>query len=384
MGRNGLNIFKVPHFVFWGAIYLLAGCGAFHDKISPTTSAIRFSNFVSTVRPVLQSNCFSCHSQATNPAAVSFFMNSSDDITLYNESSRRIVSNNPGASALLLKGMNQTPHQGGNQLPGVADQDKIRNWINDIDSGSGGTGSGGGGTTGTNLRLTTGFVVPTGLTVNGNYRYMRFGLSGLGHPNAFVEMGVRYFTTGVYEFSQWRVYSPNYPLRISGLNIVVSQGATQNIVSTLGSVIVDSPQSQVADSSSNPLPGTPLLTQTALGLEIQAGFDEIKLGFTDVTRSTGGGSTTSADRAFFLASVKPILLTNCNSCHGNTSGSGNFTMPNNNDTILYQNVILKVIPRSPSTSPLYLKGTGVSHGGGNRLPNQTDRDTISNWINMIQ
>lgn len=88
---------------------------------------------------------------------------------------------------------------------------------------------------------------------------------------------------------------------------------------------------------------------------------------------------------FFINSVKPILLNHCAGCHDNSNGPGNFNMPNNDDTILYQNVRARVTAKVPNNSILYLKGTdGKLHGGGNSLPNQTDRTTLSNWINMIQ
>ena len=79
-----------------------------------------------------------------------------------------------------------------------------------------------------------------------------------------------------------------------------------------------------------------------------------------------------------------MLLNNCSSCHGNTNGAGNFNMPNNDDVILYQNVFSRVVKQNVTASSLYNKGTGtVAHGGGNRLPSQTEKDIIINWINMI-
>gem|GEM_PF-3415001 len=383
-----MNVYGRKSLVFLVLELFLSGCGAFHDKVrtSSGTTAISLAAFVRTVKPVLQTNCFGCHAQLGNGAAAAFFMHPSDNDNLYNLCFGKIVVGNPDASALLQKGKGANNHSGGNQLASAADQEKISNWISN--SGSGGSSSGESGssqgTTGSNLKFTGSVPVPVDLTLNGVYRFMRFSLTGLGHPNAFVEAGIRYYSDGSYEIGQWRVYSPSYRLKVTGVNIVVSSGLDNILYNTMASVILDAPQSPINDSSTTPLPGVVLSMRSVAAAEIRLRNNEIKLGFVDVARNDGSNSNNSTEQAYFLSSVKPILLNNCASCHGNTNGSGNFNMPNNDDTLLYQNVRARVTAQNPASSRLLTKGTGgMAHGGGNRLPNQSERDTLANWINRI-
>ncbi|MFM8313242.1 MAG: hypothetical protein ACKOA8_03060, partial [Deltaproteobacteria bacterium] len=177
-------------------------------------------------------------------------------------------------------------------------------------------------------------------------------------------------------------YTPSYPLRVVGVNVFVSSGTRSNSSNTMATSVLEAPQSQAADSNATPsLPGAVLSTRAPIVPLLQMGADNIKLGFTDVLRSTGGGN--AAEQAFFINSVRPILMTNCFGCHGNTNGSGNFNMPNNDNAILYQNCRSRVLPGNSAQSLLYTKGSGTIHGGGVRL-NATEQSTIRDWINMIQ
>lgn len=371
---------------------LLNGCGAYHDEQNPVSGGTEINAFAATVRPILQNNCFGCHATAGGAAASAFFMSSNDSTKLYQESYRRITPNNPSSSLLLNKAMGNS-HGGGNQLPNNADQDKIKAWINsDSSGGSGTSGNGGGGSVNPptppnpigNLVTTTKLAVPSNLSLNGSYQFVRFPLASLGHTGALLEVGIRFYTDGGYEFSQWRVYSPSYPLKVTGLNVLVTNGTQQDFSNTLATVVLNAPKSGTADSASTPLPGAVLSSRAAAGISFGTG-DQIQIGFTRLERNDGSTPVGNQDQMFFVNSVKPILLNRCASCHGNTNGSGNFNMPNNDDTVLYQNVSARVIAKDPNNSKLYVMGTGGNgHGGGIRLTLQAEKDTIINWINMIQ
>ena len=347
--------------------------------------------FVTSVRPVLKTTCFGCHSNTSHNGFLAFPMNTTDDQVLYDEVIKRVVIGNPDTSVLVTKGAGMN-HAGGNQFPTGADKEKIRQWIlsSEVSNRPSSPGSYGGTTGGTTggtsggipsyLKFTGTLSIPGGLTQSGSYQYLRFSLAALGHAGAFVEVGVRYYTEGGYEFSQWRVYSPNYPLRVNGLNILVSNGVSQNLTNTLATVILDAPKSAATESMTTPLSSSLLSTRAGTSTVIKPMGDEVKLGFSEVTM----GGQSSNDQATFLQQVKPILLNNCNRCHGNAGGAGNLSMPNNNDVILYMNVRQKVLARDYVNSALYIKGTGTGHVGGDALPLQTDRNTIINWINMIQ
>jgi mono/diheme cytochrome c family protein len=370
---------------------LLNGCGAYHDEQNPVSGGTEINAFAATVRPILQNNCFGCHATLGGSAGAAFFMNPNDDSQLYREAFNRITPKNPISSKLLNKAMGMG-HSPGNQLPSVPDQDTIKAWINSESSGGSGTsGNGGGGSvnpptppnpTG-NLVMTSSLPVPSNLSNGGAYQYLRFPLSGLGHSGALLEMGIRFYTDGGYEFSQWRVYSPNYPLKVTGLNIVVTNGSQRDFSNTLATVVLNAPKSGATDSNSTPLPGAVLSSRAATGISFGTG-DLIQVGFTRLERDNGTTPGGNQEQVFFLGSVKPILLNRCASCHGNANGSGNFNMPNNDDTVLYQNVRFRVTPKDPNNSKLYNKGTGVGHGGGIRLTLQAEKDTIISWINMIQ
>jgi hypothetical protein len=370
---------------------LLNGCGAYHDLQNTVSGGTEINTFAATVRPILRSNCFGCHATPGGSAGAAFFMNPNDDTQLYREAFNRITAKNPSSSKLLNKAMGMG-HAPGNQLPSVPDQDTIKAWINSESSGSSGaSGNGGGGPvnpptppnpTG-NLVMTPSLPVPSNLSNNGAYQYLRFSLSGLGHSGALLEMGIRFYTDGGYEFSQWRVYSPNYPLKVTGLNVVVTNGTQRDFSNTLATVVLNAPKSGTTVPNSTPLPGADLSGRAATGISFGNG-DLIQVGFTRLERDDGITPVGNQDQMFFVNSVKPILLNRCASCHGNANGSGNFNMPNNDDTVLYQNVRFRVTPKDPNNSKLYVKGTGVGHGGGIRLSLQAEKDTIISWINMIQ
>ncbi len=484
-----MNVVSKMYFLIALCGLLVSGCGAFHDK-KGSTSAAQLAAFAVNVRPVLQSNCFSCHSDSTNAAASSFYMHPTDVERLHAESFNRITPGSPDTSRLLVKGMgNGGAHGGGPQLPRPEDQEKIRQWIltasagqentpsgslfmtnvvpvlrtncknchdstlqgsaavnsfsmnfndpqllynevfrrvvpNDPDNslilkkGKGGNGhgggnqlpiasdiakleqwirssevgsgpgvgggpSGGGGSTGPTLKFTADLRVPSGLTTGGIYQYLRFPLAALGHNGAFIEVGVRYLTDGVYEFSQWRVYSPSYPLRVVGVNVFVSSGTRSNSSNTMATSVLEAPQSQAADSNATPsLPGAVLSNRAAIvPFLLEPGDNNIKLGFTDVLRSTGGGN--AAEQAFFINNVRPILSMSCFRCHGDSTANGNFNMPTTDNVILYQNSKARVTPRVPADSLLLKKGKGDNHRGGAIL-SPAQQVTISDWINMIQ
>ncbi len=375
---NVLTKYYVPIFFM---VLVLVGCGAFHGKVGSSPSEIQRSLFLTNVRPILSSNCFSCHATPTNAGGAAFFMSQTDSVQLYEESSKKIIIGEINGSLLVQKGSGNG-HGGGNQLTRIEDQEKIKNWIMNVQSDT--------ETTTTTipipmspLLLTEIKPVPSNLTLQGDYQYVRFDLTSLGHSGAFIEMGIKLYNEGGYEFSQWRVYSPNYPLKITGINVAVINGSSQIISSTLArlafSFVKSTPPASVA-------PPLVVALETNRGDRAATGSvvnnqDQVKLGFTLIENAD---SAAVRERANFFTSVKPLLLNNCSSCHGNTNGAGNFNMPNNDDVILYQNVFSRVVKQNVTASSLYNKGTGtVAHGGGNRLPLQTEKDIIINWINMI-
>ena len=362
-------------------VLVLVGCGAFHDKVG-SPSGLQSSLFATNIRPILVSNCFSCHATPTNAGGAAFFMSPDNSVGLYEEARKKVIPGDINGSPLLQKGVGNS-HGGGNQLTRIEDQNKIKDWIMNVGSD-------------TSPPVTPPVVIPpsvilkfTGinsvppnLTLASPYQYVRFDLANLGHSGAFIEMGIKLYTEGGYEFSQWRVYSPNYPLKIRGINIAVINGSSQIISPTLGSLTFNFMSSTDPASVAPPLVVAlePNRGDRAATGSVINNQDQVKLGFTLIENAD---SPAVRERANFFTSVKPLLLNNCSGCHGNTNGDGNFNMPNNDDVLLYQNVFSRVVKANVTASSLYNKGTGNAHGGGNRLPLQTEKDVIINWINMI-
>ena len=376
---NVLIKYYLPGF-FVGLI--LVGCGAFHDKFGPPPG-IQSNRFLTNIRPILSSNCFGCHANLTNSGGAAFFMSPNDSVQLYEESSKKIILGDIGGSLLLQKGLGVN-HGGGNQLTDIGAQNKIKEWIMNVETEIVPPGTPPPVTLPPAiLKFTEKQTIPSNLSIMGAYQYVRFDLTNLGHSGAFIEMGIKLYTEGGYEFSQWRVYSPNYPLKITGINIAIINGSSQIISSNLASLTFNFMRSTAPASEAPPLV---VALETNRGDRAATGSvvnnqDQVKLGFTLIENAD---SPAVRERANFFTSVKPLLLTNCSSCHGNTNGAGNFNMPVNDDVILYQNVFSRVVKQNVNASSLYNKGTGtVAHGGGNRLPSQTEKDIIINWINMI-
>lgn len=83
------------------------------------------------------------------------------------------------------------------------------------------------------------------------------------------------------------------------------------------------------------------------------------------------------EAAQFVQDVRPILAQRCFGCH--TNGT-NYRMPNNDDTTLRANTLLRVNKLNPDASLLLTKGRGTNHGGGVVLNLQLEIDRIKAWI----
>lgn len=257
--------------VVW--VLLLGACGAIHDRGS-SSDGNGGALFVSRIQPILKKNCFSCHSQPNHPAGSRFYMHPTDNQKLFDEVFLRVKAGDAQTSLLLMRGMG-VQHSVGNQLPDISEQEEIRRWIQSPDVVRG-PGSGGNGSVGdpmASLKVTISRPAIIG--------FVRFSLDELGHLGAFVEVGVRSFSDGIYEFYEWRVHSPNYPLRISGIFVFVLNGGQKNSSNSLASVVLNASRSQASGANVTPLAGTPLSSRSAVVAQIGVG-DLIQLGFTSL------------------------------------------------------------------------------------------------------
>ena len=242
-----------------GALLSASDQTAIENWISSFRSSRSSNLFLNTVRPILANTCFNCHSNSANAAFRAFEMNSTDNVLLYTKVFEKVVPGQPLNSSLIIKGSNLANNHGGGTVLTPSEQNTLATWINSSEvrtppSSSGTVGTGGtGGTGGLNLRTTSALSVPTGLTLTSD-RYLRFPLNNLGHSGAFVEVGMRLLTAGVYQFSQWRVYSPNYALTVRGITVIVKNGSSQGLANTLASLTFEIPKSVATDSNTTPLP----------------------------------------------------------------------------------------------------------------------------------
>jgi mono/diheme cytochrome c family protein len=351
----------------------LSGCGAFHDQ-GPTASAVQVNAFVNSVKPILKANCFGCHAQSGSGGAV-FYMSPSSDLDLYQQAYLRITPNDPDHSLLFEKATGAIIHGGQNALPVASDQQAIKAWINNVGTAPN-TGSTGPAALPTNLVYTGAQSVPQFLAVGPQAprQTVRFGLDNLGHPGAFLEMGIRFAVPGQYEFTDWRVYSPNYPLNVTGINIILSNGNQWTLVNSMKDVVLKAPQSQLADVNSIPLPGNPLSTQSELGFAFNSKTDEISLGFSSVVRDTSSSGGTYTNPKATFTYLNQNILPKCTGCHSTNHQAGGYSYSS------YSETLVSVKAGDPANSAFYQAvTTGGMPKGGTSL-STSDLQAISDWI----
>lgn len=68
---------------------LLGGCGAFHDA-TESSNSLELRAFSVAIRPILATNCFSCHAQISNQIASSaLYLDRSDSQRLFDSVNKK-------------------------------------------------------------------------------------------------------------------------------------------------------------------------------------------------------------------------------------------------------------------------------------------------------
>lgn len=107
----------------------------------------------------------------------------------------------------------------------------------------------------------------------------------------------------------------------------------------------------------------------------------------DGSSSQGGSSGSSQPKAVkpsapgFSPRVHTLLMSKCQRCHqeGKSAAKTGFALKG--DATADYETARRFVAASPETSPLYLEGTGVKHGGGKVLdPSGEDARLVSAWI----
>lgn len=107
------------------------------------------TSYLTTVKPLLQASCVSCHSTMTTGYTLSTSL--ADDNADYTATVAQVTTQTPTASQLLQKASGGVTHSGGAPWPqGSTQYDAVLQWINEnvpFGAGSGGGGGSGGGST---------------------------------------------------------------------------------------------------------------------------------------------------------------------------------------------------------------------------------------------
>lgn len=198
----------------------------------------------------------------------------------------------------------------------------------------------------------------------GQTKHLRFDLVRLGFPEAIAEIGYTQLN-GFIQISQLRIHSPQDDLEIEGATAIFVDEQRKVESSLLAAL----PKVQVQKATQAPSPSAPmvglsnLLTTTASSSMLVTDYPDLKIKFGAIRFKAR-----SARDRFFLA-VKPIVSTNCLSCHGGGNPSATAAMRLGlssssllSDNDLYNTLKSRIIPGDVAGSLVIRKAANGESG----------------------